>query len=139
MPVWAKPKPALTVARAVLAAEFTGMHVASGQPSGTRPDRYIVLSTLTADYPNPAFTEPRILVNCYAKTSLLAGDLADTAITTLLNARGLFAGAWVKKFADPQGPYPLNETLGTNRWRGDPDISDRYRFQFHGVLRLSTR
>jgi len=128
MPVWAKPKPALTVARAVLAAEFTGMHVASGQPKD-REDRYIVLSTLTSDYPNPAFTEPRILVNCYAKTSLLAGDRADEALATLLNARGLFAGAWVKKFAEPQGPYPLN----------DPDISDRYRFQFHGALRLSTR
>ena len=127
--VWRKPKPALTVARAVLSPAFTGMHVASGQPSGTRPDRYIVLSLVSSDYPNPAFTEPRLLVNCYAKTSLLAGDLADEALTVLLNARGLFAGAWVKKFANPQGPYPLN----------DPEISDRYRSQFHGDLRLSTR
>ncbi len=129
MTLWAKPKPALTVARAVLSPAFPGMHVASGQPSGTRPDRYLVVGMLSSDYPNPAFTEPRVLVNCYAKTSLLAGDLADEAITVLLNARGVFAGATVKKFADPQGPYPLN----------DPDISDRYRRQFHGVLRLSTR
>lgn len=128
MTLWAKPKPALTVAREILASAFPDMKVASGQPKD-RPDRYIVLGLITSDYPNPAFTEPRLLVNCYAKTSLLAGDLADEAITVLLNARGVFAGATVKKFADPQGPYPLN----------DPDISDRYRFQFHGTLRLSTR
>lgn len=123
--LWAKPKPALTVAKAVLSPSYPGMHVASGQPTGTRPDKYIVLGILNSDYPNPAFTEPRILVNCYGKTSLAAGDLADDALTVLLNARGQFAGAWVR-FGNPQGPYPLP----------DPDISDRYRFQFHGELRL---
>ena len=54
---------------------------------------------------------------------------SDEALAVLLNARGAFAGAYVKKFANPQGPYPLN----------DPDITDRYRFQLHGDLRLSTR
>lgn len=127
--LWAKPKPALTVAKAVLSPSFPGMHVASGQPvintGNPRPDKYIVLGILGSDYPNPAFTEPRIMVNCYAKTSALAGDLADEALAVLLNARGQFAGTWVR-FGNPQGPYPLN----------DPDISDRYRFQVHGELRL---
>lgn len=128
MTIWRKPKPALSVATAILTAGMTGVPVSTGQPS-TRPSKYIVLGLVTSDYPNPAFTEPRLLVNCYATTSVLAGDLADDAITVLLNARGVFAGAWVKKFADPQGPYPLN----------DPDITDRYRRQFHGTLRLATR
>lgn len=126
--LWRKPKPALTVGRAVLVAGLPTIPVSTAAPS-SRPDKYIVLGLLSGDYPNPAFTEPRLLVHCYAKTSLLAGDLADEALAVLLNARGVFAGATVKKFGNPQGPYPLN----------DPDISDRYRFQFHGVLRLSTR
>lgn len=128
--IWHKPKPALTVTRAILIAapSLSGIAVSTDKP-GTRPQKYIVLELLSGDYPNPAFTEPRVLVNCHATTSALAGDLADEALAVLLNARGLFSGATVKKFADPQGPYKLN----------DPDITDRQRYQFHGVLRLSTR
>lgn len=128
MTLWRKPKPALTVTRAVLDAALPGVQVTSDKPKD-RPDKYIVVELIDTDYPNPAFTEPRVLVNCHAKTSALAGDLAHDALVALLNARGVFAGATVKKFADPQGPYKLN----------DPDISDRQRYQFHGVLRLSTR
>ena len=126
--LWRKPKPALTVARAILVAGLPGIAVSSDKPA-TRPDRYIVVELIDSDYPNPAFTEPRVLVNCNATTSALAGDLAADALTVLLNARGVFAGATVKKFADPQGPYKLN----------DPDITDRQRYQFHGVLRVCTR
>lgn len=126
--LWRKPKPALTVARAVLIDTLTTIPVSSTDPS-TRPSKYIVLSLLSSDYPNPAFTEPRVMCHCYATTSLLAGDLADEALTVLLNAQGSFAGVYVKKFANPQGPYRLD----------NPDISDRVRFQFHGDLRLSTR
>lgn len=128
MTLWRKPKPALTVARAILVAAAPTVAVSSVQPA-TRPDRYIVLGVLSGDYPNPAVSEPRVKVDCYAKTILAVGDLADEALAALLNARGLFAGAWVKKFANPQGPYQLN----------DPGITDRYRFQLHGELRLSTR
>lgn len=128
MAIWRKPKPALTVARAVLVAGLPTIPVSSDQPA-TRPAKYIVLELPDTDYPNPAFTEPRVLLHCYATTSSLASDLAADALAVLLNARGLFGGAWVKKFADPHGPYKLN----------DPDISDRQRYQFHGVLRLSTR
>lgn len=126
--IWRKPKPTLSVATALLTAGMPGIPVSTGQPT-TRPQKYIVLGLVTSDYPNPAFTEPRLLVNCYATTSVLAGDLADDALTVLLNARGVFAGATVKKFGNPQGPYPLN----------DPEITDRYRRQFHGDLRISTR
>lgn len=126
--LWVKPKPALTVARAVLIDTLTTIPVSTTDPT-TRPDKYVVLEQLPGDYPNPAFTEPRIQANCYAKTKLLAGDLADDVLATFLNARGVFAGAWVKKFADPRGPYELNH----------PDITDRFRFQVHGTLRLSTR
>ena len=90
---------------------------------------YIVLGIVSSSYPNPAVTGPRVMVDCYAKSSLAAGNLADEALTAFLNARGEFGGAWVKKFAATQGPYPIN----------DPDISDRFRFQFHGELMLSTR
>lgn len=126
--LWPKPKPALLVARAILLDGIAGLSVTTDKPS-TRPDRYIVLELTEGEYRNPAFSSPRVLVNCSAKTSLLAGDLANEALAVLLNARGLFEGAHVKKFANPQGPYKLN----------DPDISDRQRYQFHGELRLSTR
>lgn len=128
--VWRKAKPALTVARAVLIAAPTlsGISVTTDKP-GTRPAKYIVLELVDSDYPNPAFTEPRVLANCHATTSTLAGDLADEVLAVFLNARGLFGGAFVKKFANPQGPYKLN----------DPDISDRQRYQVYGELRLSSR
>lgn len=128
MTLWRKPKPAITVTKAILVAAAPTVPVSSTQPE-RRPDRYVVLGVLSGDYPNPAVTEPRVKVDCYAKTILAAGDLADEAIAALLNARGLFAGAWVKKFANPKGPYRLDK----------PGITDRYRFQFHGELRLSTR
>ena len=128
--LWAKPKPGLTVARAVLIAApaLSGVPVSTVGPT-TRPDRYLVLGALDTDYPNPAFTEPRILFHCYAKTKPATEDLANEALAVMLNARGLFAGAQVKKFDEPKGPYEYN----------DPDITDRFRFQFHGQLRLSTR
>lgn len=126
--IWRKPKPAMTVARAILIASFPSLSVTTEDPK-TRPDKYVVLEQLPMDYPNPAFTEPRVMANCYAKTPLLAGDLADDVLTALLNARGLFAGGEVKKFANPAGPYRLDH----------PDITDRVRFQVHGDLRISTR
>lgn len=126
--IWRKPKPAMTVARAVLVAALPSLSVTTDSPA-TRPDKYVVLEQMPMDYPNPAFTEPRVMANCYAKTKLLAGDLADDVLTAFLNARGVFAGATVKKFANPVGPY----------WLNHPDITDRVRFQVHGDLRISTR
>lgn len=128
--LWPKPQPALAVAKAILidypVLPATGILITD--PT-SRPDKYVVLDLLPGSYPYPSFTEPRVMANCYAKTKTLASDLGDDVLTAFLNARGVFAGAWVKKFAEPRGPYELK----------NPDISDRFRFQVYGELRLSTR
>ncbi len=126
--LWPKPHPALSVVRAVLVAAYPSLSVTTDDPT-TRLDKYVVLELLPGDYPYPSFTEPRIMANCYAKSSLLGGDLGNDVLAAFRNARGAFLGAEVKKCYDTVGPYRLD----------DPDITDRVRFQVRGTFRLSTR
>lgn len=109
-------------------AAFPGKKVTSEMPS-TRPDEFFTIDLAGNDYPNPAFTMPRPLIGCWAKTAERAEQLACEAVTVLRNAKGLFGGAQVKGMYNIQGPVPLN----------DPDIQDRRRFQFHGDLYIATR
>jgi len=134
---WPAPKPAVAVTIAALKAKlaalypslYTGLYVRSEQPT-TRPSKYIVVSLLTTDFPNPAVTIPRPLVECWAESSATAEEMSCHAVRALLNAKTqTFAGAQVKAFDNIQGPLELN----------DPAIQDRRRFQFHGDLYLSTR
>lgn len=127
---WPKPKPGLAVTRAVLAAKLPSVPVSSDMPA-TRPAKFIRVSLLDTDHPNPGATVPRPLIECWAETSVLAEVLAGDAVHALLNAKNNnpHAGAYVKAFDDVQGPFELN----------DPDIQDRRRWQFHGNLWLSTR
>lgn len=126
---WPAPKPALTVTRAILLDGFpTGTKVYTEMPS-TRPDEFIVVGMASALYPNPAFTVPRPLIEFWAKTSARAEEMCCQGIRVMRNAKGEFAGAWVKGMHDIQGPIPLN----------DPDIQDRRRSQMHGDLYLATR
>lgn len=135
---WPAPKPAVAVTIAVLKAKLVALYpvlytsstyIRSEQPS-TRPSKYFVVSLLTTDYPNPAFTVPRPLIECWAESSATAEEMGGHAVRALKNAKAQqFAGAWVKAFDNITGPLELN----------DPDIQDRRRFQLHGDLYLSTR
>lgn len=122
------PKPARAVSRAILIAAFPTAKVYWEMPS-TRPDEFFVVGMANAIYPNPAFTVPRPLIECWAKTEERAEQLACQAIQAFVNAKGVFGGAQVKGMYDIQGPIPLN----------DDDIQDRRRSQFHGDLFISTR
>lgn len=126
---WPKPKPGVPVAIAILADVFPGVTISDEEPP-TRPDRYIVVSALPGSYNNPAFSEPRILVECWASDSSTAEDMACTGMQAFKNSRGkTFLGAGLKGAEDVQGPTDYN----------DPDIQDRRRCQFHGTLLISTR
>ena len=125
---WPAPKPAIAVCRAILTQGFPSMSVTSEMPR-TRPAEFIVIDLAGNDYSNPAFTVPRPLIECWASSSARAEALCGEAIAVMRNARGTFAGAYVKGMYDIQGPVPLN----------DPDIQDRRRFQLHGDLYISTR
>jgi hypothetical protein len=136
---WPAPKPAVAVTIAALKSKLvalypalytSSLYIRSEQPPGTRPSKYIVVSLLNTDFPNPAFTVARPLVECWAESSAVAEEMAGHAVRALKNAKGQqFATGWVKSFDNIQGPLELN----------DPDIQDRRRYQFHGDLYLSTR
>lgn len=134
---WPEPKPAVAVTIAALKAQlvelypgvYTSLYIRS-EPPTTRPAKYIIVSLLNTDHPNPAFTVPRPLIECWAETAATAEQMSGHCIRALKNAKAQkFADAWVKAFNNIQGPVELN----------DPDIQDRRRYQFHGELYLSTR
>ena len=135
---WPEPKPAVAVTIAALKAKLvalypasytSSLYVRSEQPE-TRPTKYVVVSLLGTDFPNPAFTVSRPLIECWAESSAAAEVLAGHCVRALKNAKGQeFADGWVKAFDNIQGPLELN----------DPDIQDRRRYQFHGDLYISTR
>jgi hypothetical protein len=134
---WPEPKPAVAVTIAALKAKLvalypalytSSLYVRSEQPE-TRPTKYIVVSLLDADFPNPAFTVSRPLIECWAESSAVAEQMTGHCIRALKSAKGeQHAEAWIKAF-DNTHVVPLN----------DPDIQDRRRWQLHGDLYLSTR
>lgn len=125
---WPKPKKAGAVAVAILEAA-TADPVLGEMPT-TRPARFYVVSVLGGDFTNPAFSEPRVLVEAWAGDSDTAEDMCLTAMQAFQNARGKsLGGAFVYQAKDFQGPTDFN----------DPDIQDRRRSQFHCTLPLSTR
>jgi hypothetical protein len=116
------------VAIAILEDVFPGVTVSDEQPE-TRPATYLVVTALPGSYNNPAFSEPRILVECWASDSSTAEDMACTGMQAFKNARGKsFAGAFIHGAEDIQGPTDYN----------DPAIQDRRRCQFHATLLIST-
>lgn len=125
---WPVPHSPLPIVRACLFAALDGVAVSTADPS-TRPDEYVVLDLLPGDYPFPNVTEPRVMANCFAKSSLLGGELGSKVLGAFRNARGTFSGVEVRKCFDITGPYRLD----------DPRITDRVRFQVRGTFRLSTR
>jgi hypothetical protein len=125
---WPKPKPGVPVAIAILEDVFPAINVSDEAPD-PRAASYIIVSALPGAYNNPAFTEPRILVECWASDSSTAEDMACTGIQAFKNATGKsFLGSFIHGCQDIQGPTDYN----------DPDIQDRRRCQFHATLRVST-
>lgn len=124
---WPLPKSAGGVAVAIL-EDATADPVLGEMPTN-RPTRFYVVSVLGGDYSNPAFSEPRVLVECWAPDAATAEDMACVGMRAFKNARAkTFAGAFIHGCEDLQGPTDYN----------DPDIQDRRRSQFHGTLLLST-
>lgn len=124
---WPLPKSAGGVAVAIL--EDATAHPVLGEMPSIRPAQFFVVSVIGGDYKNPAFTEPRVLVEAWASDAATAEDMACTGMRAFKNARGKsFAGAFIHGCEDLQGPSDYN----------DPDIQDRRRCQFHGTLLLST-
>ena len=124
---WPAPKPAGTVA--VLIVEGATMFPVFGEMPETRPPAFYVVSVIGGRYDNPAFSEPRVLVEAWATDAALAEDMTVAAMRAFKNAHGAtFGGVFVHGAEDLQGPTDYN----------DPDIQDRRRCQFHGTLLLST-
>lgn len=128
MAIWPEPPSPLPVVRAYLFDVLAGVPVTTEDPQ-SRQDSYVVVELLPGDYPYPNVIEPRIMANCFAKSSLLGGQLGSKVLGAFRNARGVFGGVEVRKCFDITGPYRLD----------DPDITDRVRFQVRGTFRLSTR
>lgn len=125
---WPKPKPVVPVAIAILQDKFPGVAISDEIPD-PRPARFIKVTSANGAYDNPAFTEPRVLVECWASDSATAEDMALDGMRAFKNSIAkTFAGANLKG-ADLQGPTDYN----------DPAIQDRRRCQFHGTLIVSTK
>lgn len=125
---WPKPKPAVPVALAIL-ADATPAIPGGGEIPDPRPAKFYVVSVAGGVYANPAFTEPRVLVECWASDAATAEDMACTAMQAFKNARGKsLGGAFIHGFENEHGPTDYN----------DPAIQDRRRCQFFGDLLIHT-
>jgi hypothetical protein len=94
-----------------------------------RPPRFYVVRGIGGRYDNPAFSDPRVLVECWAEDSSTAEQMCLDGIQMFKNARGrIYDGVQVIRVYDVQGPTDYN----------DPDIQDRRRSQFFCTLSLST-
>lgn len=125
---WPKPKAPVPVALAILEAGDPDAPGSDEIPD-PRPARFYVVSSAGGDFSNPAFSAPRVLVECWAEDSSTAELMAIDGIQMFKNARGrVFAGVQVIAVDDIQGPTDYN----------DPDIQDRRRSQFFGTLLLRT-
>lgn len=124
---WPLPKSAGPVAIAVIDAASADPVL--GEMPAIRPARFYVVSVVGGNYNNPAFSEPRVLVEAWASDAATAEDMACIGMRAFKNARGtIVAGAFIHGCEDLQGPTDYN----------DPDIQDRRRSQFHGTLLIST-
>lgn len=120
------PKPAVSTARSILSAALPGTTVRDQIPS-PRPQQFVVVKR-TGGTQTVAQDVAQITVDCYAGSSVDAEDLAAAACTALWNAETA-TGVDYAYWSDGAGPYDLP----------NPDITDRYRWQFNGNLRISTR
>ncbi|QZT61245.1 hypothetical protein [Mycolicibacterium austroafricanum] len=122
----AVPKPAVATARSIIAAALPGTTVRDRIPA-PRPKKFVVIKraggtqTLAEDV-------ARIVVDCYAEDSADAEDLAAEAMTAMWNAETT-TGVDYAYWSDGTGPYD----------QPNPDVTDRYRWQFNGLLHISLR
>lgn len=131
---WPVPKPAVKTTIALLRAELSGgLYVKSSRPVD-RPDQYVTVGLMNSDYPNPAMSLPRPLVEVWGRSTEIVEVLSNQVVAAVLNAKGrtyAVAGVgdvFVFGVKNIQGPVEYN----------DPDITDRLRWQIHFDMGLST-
>jgi hypothetical protein len=125
---WPLPKDGVVAAIAILEDDDPTIPVYDEIPA-PRPARFRVVSGMGGDYSNPAFSEPRVLVENWASDSATAAGMALAGMRAFKNSGGkTFSGTYIHGCGELQGPTDYN----------DPDIQDRRRCQFFGPLRVST-
>ena len=120
------PKPAVSTVRSILSAALPGTTVRDTIPS-PRPQQFVVVKR-SGGTQTVAQDVARIVVDCYAASSAAAEDLAGIATTALWNAETT-TGVDYAYWSDGAGPYDLP----------NPDVTDRFRWQFNGNLHISIR
>lgn len=123
-------KPALKIARSILAAALTPVPVVTKVPFPTRPETFVVVAKIGGVRPLIVTDAARILVQTWAGGVGDVEDLANAAIAALQNAQGTWVDdiAFVRGFDNIEGPVDFP----------DPDVADQERWQFQGDLLLST-
>jgi len=122
-----KPKDAVVVTIGMLEAA-TPVPVSDEIPH-PRPAKFYVVSRIGGALLNPAVDAPRILIECWGKTSTEAADIGLDAVEAISNAKGkTFNGGKVIGCDDIQGPTDYN----------DPEIQDRRRSQVTATLYIRT-
>lgn len=123
-----KPKDAVVVTIGIVEAATPGVSVSDEIPD-PRPAQFYVLSRIGGGLLNPAVDAPRMLIECWAENSTIAGDMGNAVVAELSNAKGkTFNGGKIVGCDDIQGPTDYN----------DPDIQDRRRSQVTCTLYIRT-
>jgi len=126
--LWLAPPASVPVAIAILTPKFVGVTIRTEMPD-TRPTKFIIITRIGGDQPNPAQDDSRLLLEFWAKSSATAESMCNTGRAALRNsAAGTFNDTFVYGWSGEQGPTYLN----------DPTIQDRRRVQIFGDLSIST-
>ena len=134
MLIWPTPKPAVLTAITVLAEAFGEYaDVSAKLPGRIRPERFVRVTRVGGNQPNPATDIARILVECFAKDTAQAEAMCNTVRAALRNAAGTTitttAGkVSVRSWSNEDGPVDLPH----------PDIIDYERWQLHGDLAVKS-
>lgn len=122
-------KPALKVARRILADALTPIPVSVDVPFPDRPAQFVTCNRVGGGLVSLVTDAARIQVQCWAAGHPDVEDLTNAARAALQNAQGtIVEGAFIRGFDNIEGPvdYP------------DPEVSDLNRWQFQGDLLVST-
>lgn len=122
----AVPFPAVAAGITILSAAMPGTTVTDRIPA-PRPQRFVVVKR-SGGSQTIAQDVAHLIIDCYGESPVAAEDLALASVTAMWNAEST-NGVQYAYWSDSAGPYDL----------ANPDVTDRYRWQFNGDLHLSLR
>jgi len=129
MYVWPTPKPALKTAITILADAFGVYAQVSAKMPKQLPVRFIMVSRIGGDRPNPVTDTARILIECFGPDPETVESMCSTVDEAMHNAIGTIVDSvFIRNWDDIHGPVSLPH----------PDLLTMERWQVHGDLWLST-